>query len=108
MSDPTDSLAAYDPDSPVSAASRENPAPMAGEHPDESDPATKKASGPKVGEMVTYRGYESGGSSEHPAIVTGINDDGSVDLTIFYRGSAPHCLIGLVKNDDDFFVAKGQ
>ena len=49
---------------------------------------------------------ESGGSLEHPAIVTGINDDGSVDVTVFYRRSGPGYLIGLVENSDGLFVAK--
>ena len=81
------------------------PPPPAAAAPAASKPAPR---GPRAGDMVPYRGYESGGSIEHPAIVTGSNDDGSVDLTVFYRRSAPGFIVGAMEGDDGYFSAPPQ
>lgn len=81
------------------------PAPPA---PEEEAPAPRQPRGPRMGDLVEYRGYESGGSHEHPAIVTGVNDDGSVDLTVFFRRSAPAALVGAIEGDDGYFAVPPQ
>lgn len=81
------------------------PPPSAAPVEDDEKPQTK-AHPPRIGDMVEYRGNESGGSSEHPAIVTGLNADGSVDVTVFYRRSPPGFLTGLIENSDGLFMAK--
>lgn len=52
---------------------------------------------PRVGEIVLYRGekgrpsepVKQSGYPEHPAIITGVNTDGSVNLTVFFDNAAP-------------------
>lgn len=94
----------------AAAASAPQPAPAA-ESPAappvmEDDTRQTKAHPPRLGDMISYEGCESGGSSQHPAIITGLNDDGSVDVTVFYRRSPPGFLTGLIENSDGLFMAK--
>lgn len=55
----------------------------------------------KVGDIATYVGDVSGGQSEHPCLVTGINPDGSVDATVFFRRSPPAPRQHLITDDSN-------
>jgi hypothetical protein len=48
--------------------------------------STAPGGGPQLGQTVIYR---ANGTTAYPALITGINSNGTVSLTTFPPGSAP-------------------
>ena len=52
-----------------------------------------------LGRIVLFRGETANDQNEHPAIVTGVSEDGRVNLTVFLDGSGPIPVTGVEQDE---------
>ena len=64
----------------------------------------KKATGPKVGDIVLFHHREASGGGEHPAMVTAVNED-RLNLHVFEDGAGPFVVKNAIPLTDQ---ARGQ
>jgi hypothetical protein len=55
---------------------------------------------PSLGRIVLFRSHDSNGASEHPAMITRVWSDTTVNLTVFPDNSLPFAITSVGLNED--------